>query len=219
MPDAGRLTHKTVPEILDYASSSNVLKSSIGVASINALSSLLFDQGIEQDYDIHSDHDGFDFLDIGPNDSICLVGAFAPYIRRLKTRGNRFAVIERTPDTLKAEEGPYYRSADQAPLLLKGADVTIITGAAIVNHTLDGLLKHKPPQGQVAVIGPTVSMVPDVFFREGVDIMGGIQITDPDLMLRIIEEGGSGYHLYNSCARRVTFVKRRGLGRLSLSSF
>ncbi len=210
MPDAGRLTHKSIEEILDYALSGNVLKSAIGVASINALSSFLFDQGIKQDYDIHYDRDGLDLLKIGPDDIVCLVGAFTPYIRKFKTTGNPFTIIEKNPDTLKADEKEHYRSPGQAPDILKDADVIIVTGAAIVNRTFDGLLKQTEPGGQVAVIGPTVSMVPDIYFRKGVNLMGGVHITNPDVMLRIIEEGGSGYHLYNTCARRVTFVRREG---------
>jgi uncharacterized protein (DUF4213/DUF364 family) len=191
MPDAGRLTHKNIEEILDYALSANVLKSAIGVASINALSSFLFDQGIKQDYDIHYDRDGLDLLKIGPDDIVCLVGAFTPYIRKFKTTGNPFTIIEKNPDILKADEKEYYRSPGQAPDILK-------------------LLKQTEPRGQVAVIGPTVSMIPDIYFRKGVNLMGGVHITNPDVMLRVIEEGGSGYHLYNTCARRVTFVRREG---------
>lgn len=81
-------------------------------------------------------------------------------------------------------------------------------GAAIVNHTLDGLLSETGHQSRVAVIGPTASMVPDVYFRGGVDLMAGIRVTNPDLMLRILEEGGSGYHLFNACSDRVTFVRK-----------
>jgi uncharacterized protein (DUF4213/DUF364 family) len=208
MPDAGRLTDKSIEEILDYPLSANVLKSAIGVALINALSSFLFDQGIKQGYDIHYDRDGLDFLEIAPDDTVCLVGAFTPYIRKFQTTGNPFTIIEKNPDTLKTDEREYYRPPAQAPDILKDADVIIITGAAIVNHTFDGLLKQTQPDSQVAVIGPTVSMIPDIYFREDVNLMAGVHITDPDVMLRVVEEGGSGYHLYNTCTRRVTFVKR-----------
>ncbi|GAG49248.1 unnamed protein product, partial [marine sediment metagenome] len=58
---------------------------------------------------------------------------------------------------------------------------------------------------------PTASMIPNVYFNRGVDLMAGVQITNSDQMLRILEEGGSGYHLYNTCAEKVTFVKTRPL--------
>ncbi len=210
MPDAGKLTQKSIEEILACAVSPNVLKSAIGVAMINALSHLLFEQGIEQDYEVHHGPDGLDFLDITPDDHICLVGAFTPYIRRFKGQGDRFVIMEKTPDALKPDEMKYYRPSAEASRILPDSDVVIITGAAIVNHTLDGLLRQTRQDARVAVIGPTSSMVPDAYFRGGVDLMAGIRVTDPDLMLRILEEGGSGYHLFNNCAERVAFVRGRG---------
>ncbi len=209
MPDAGKVTQKSIDEILAYAGSPNVLKSAIGVAMINALSHFIFEEGIEQDYDIHFGQDGLDFLDLAPDDRISLVGAFTPYIRRFKNQGIQFFIIEKTSDALKPDEMKYYRPSSEATKILPESDVVIITGAAIVNHTLDGLLKQTRSNARVAVIGPTSSMVPDVYFRGGVDLMAGIRVTNPDLMLRILEEGGSGYHLFNTCAERVTFVKNR----------
>lgn len=209
MPEAGKLTQKTVDEILAYAMSPNVLKSAIGVALLNALSDYLFEKDIGQDYDIHYGQDGLEFLKIGPDDSVCLVGAFTPYIRRFKNRESPFFILEKTPESLRPDEERYYRPPAEASKILPDSDVVIITGAAIVNHTLDSLLKLTRPDCRVAVIGPTASMVPDIYFREGVDLMGGIRLTDPDLMLHILEEGGSGYHLFNACAERVTFVKSK----------
>ncbi|NIS71644.1 MAG: Fis family transcriptional regulator [Proteobacteria bacterium] len=209
MPDAGKLTGKTVDEVLAYALSPNVLKSAIGVAMVNALSHHLFEEGTEQDYEVHFGPDGLDFLDVTPDDRISLVGAFTPYIRRFKNQGIQFFIIEKTSDALKPDEMKYYRPSSEAAKILPESDVVIITGAAIVNHTLDGLLKQTRSNARVAVIGPTSSMVPDVYFRGGVDLMAGIRVTNPDLMLRILEEGGSGYHLFNTCAERVTFVKNR----------
>ncbi len=210
MPDAGKLTQKSIEELLAYAMSSNVLKSAIGVATMNALSDYLFERGIGQDYDIHHGQDGLDFLEIAPGDCICLVGAFTPYVRRFKNQESRFFIIEKNPESLRPDERKYYRSPAEAPRILSDSDVVILTGATIVNHTLDGLLTQTRPDSRVAVIGPTSSMIPDVYFREGVDLMGGIHMTNPDMMLHILEEGGSGYHLFNACAERITFVKHQG---------
>jgi uncharacterized protein (DUF4213/DUF364 family) len=53
-------------------------------------------------------------------------------------------------------------------------------------------------------------MVPDVYFREGVDVMAGVRITDSELVLRILGEAGSGYHLSNACAEKVVFLNNDG---------
>lgn len=206
MPDAGKLTRKDIDECLAYAMSSNPIKSAIGVAVLNALSHYLFENALGNHYDILCGGDGLDSMEISPPETVCLVGAFTPYIRRFKTAGNQFFIIEKTPEALRPEEMKYYRPPSEAPHVLSESDVVIITGAAIVNHTIDELLNQTKPDSRIGIIGPTASMVPDVFFREGVNVMAGVRITDPDLMLRILGEGGSGYHLSHTCAQRVVFV-------------
>ena len=210
MPDAGKLTRKDIDELLAYAMSPNLIKSAIGVALLNALSHYLFEKGLEKHYDIHYGRDGLDSMEISPLETVCLVGAFTPYIRRFKTSGNQFFIIEKTPEALRPEEMKHYRPPSEAPQVLSECDVVIITGAAIVNHTVDELLHQTKPDSRVGIIGPTASMIPDGYFRKGVDIMGGVRITDSDLMLRIVGEGGSGYHLSNACGQRVVFVKNDG---------
>ena len=75
---------------------------------------------------------------------------------------------------------------------------------------IDELLKEAKPDSRIGIIGPTASMVPDIYFREGVDVMAGVRITDCDLMLRILAEGGSGYHLSKACAQKVVLVNNGG---------
>ncbi|UCD71944.1 MAG: DUF364 domain-containing protein [Syntrophobacterales bacterium] len=210
MPDAGNLTRKNIDELLGYAMSPNPIKSAIGVAVLNALSHYLLENGRPWHYDIHYGRDGIDLLKIRPHDTICLVGAFTPYIRRLKTSGNRLFIIEKTAEALRPEEMKYYRPPSQAAHVLAESDVVVITGSAIVNHTIDGLLDHTEADSRVGIIGPTASMIPDVYFREGVGVMAGVRITDPGLMLRILAEAGSGSHLSNACAQRIVFVNNDG---------
>ena len=210
MPDAGKLTRKDIDELIAYAMSPNPMKSAIGVALLNALSHYLFENAPAQHYDIHYGRDGLDYMEISPPDTVCLVGAFTPYIRRFKTSGNQFFIIEKTPEALRPAEMKYYRPPTEVPHVLSESDVVIITGAAIVNHTIDTLLNQTKAGSRVGIIGPTASMVPDVYFKKGVDIMAGVRITDPETMLRILGEGGSGYHLSNACAEKVVFVNNDG---------
>ena len=50
------------------------------------------------------------------------------------------------------------------------------------------------------MVGPTASMLPDAFFRRGVYAVGGVRVTDPDPLLDILAEGGSGYHFFGKYA-------------------
>jgi uncharacterized protein (DUF4213/DUF364 family) len=38
--------------------------------------------------------------------------------------------------------------------------------------------------------------------------MAGIAIQKPDTMIKILKQGGSGYHLMKECGEKIAFVKR-----------
>jgi uncharacterized protein (DUF4213/DUF364 family) len=103
----------------------------------------------------------------------------------------------------------YFVPAESMADVLPQADIAIVTGTAIVNHTIDSILSLIRDEAKVALIGPTASMIPDAFFKRGADVIGGIRIYEPDTMLRIIAEGGSGYHLFRTCATRITVIKNQ----------
>lgn len=103
---------------------------------------------------------------------------------------------------------PYYLPADRASDCVPDADLLVITGVTILNGTLPGLLQMAKPGAEILVTGPTASMLPDAFFRRGVTLLGGIQVTKPDELLDIISEGGSGYHFFGKYAERTVIRKK-----------
>jgi uncharacterized protein len=212
MPQAGKLEGKSVGEVINYALDANVLKSAIGVATLNAVSQAVLDSPRGRELSVIKDADGFDLLDIRPNDKVSLVGAFAPYIRRLKQMGNPFFIIERNPQTLRPDEMEYYRNATQLSETVSESDVLIVTGTAIVNHTIDSILSALHPGQRSAIIGPTASMVPDAFFQHGIDVLAGVRLTDADLMIKVLKQGGSAYHLLHQCSEKIAF---RRVGAMS----
>jgi uncharacterized protein len=205
MPQAGKLEGKSVSEIINYALDGNVLKSAIGVATLNAVSHAILDSPRGREMPVIRDADGFDLLDIKPKEKVSLVGAFAPYIRRLKQMGNPFFIIERNPRTLRADEMDYYRSENQLSQTVSESDVLIMTGTAIVNHTIDSILSALRAGQRSAIVGPTASMVPDAFFGRGVDVLAGIRLIDADLMIKVLKQGGSAYHLLHQCSEKIAF--------------
>lgn len=206
MPQAGRLGRRPLSEYIGFALEGNVLKSAIGVAALNALSQALWDSGLGGDYPVVKGEDGFDLLDIRPGETVVLVGAFGPYIRRLKMMGNPFRVIEKNSETLRPEEMRYFRPAEQMASALAEADAVIVTGTAIVNHTIDAILAHARGK-RTALIGPTASMLPGAFFARGVHLMAGVRILEPERMIEILKQGGSGYHLLRECAEKMNWIK------------
>ena len=206
MPQAGTLEGMPVSEILNYALDRNVLKSAIGVATINALTQLIIDSEKEGDYQVVNHEDGFDLLKIEPHETVSLIGAFGPYIRKLKTMGNPFFIIEKNPQALKPDEIKYFKPATEMRSAVEKSNVLVITGTAIVNHTIDSILSLINNSKRTAMIGPTASMIPDAFFKRGVNIMAGVRITNSDEMIKILKQGGSAYHLLKECSEKIAFV-------------
>ncbi len=208
MPHAGMLRQEKVSDLIQWALDSNVLKAAVGVATLNALSRCLWEKKGFPGCKVIDGKDAFDLLDFTGAKRVALVGAFGPYIRRLEGMGLDLTVVEKNPQALRDEAAKYFCPADEAQKILPHADVVILTGSTIVNHTIDGLLSLVRRDCRVAVVGPTASMMPQPFFKRGVSLMGGMSITDPDNMLRILTEGGSGYHIDGKYGEKVAFFPR-----------
>ncbi len=207
MPRAGDLEGKPLSEIVRYSLDKNVLKSALGVAALNAISQWMIGTEGEKRYRIIKDKDGFDLLEIQTGETVSLIGAFGPYIRRLKTMGNPFFIIEKNPQTLRPDEMKYFKPEAEMASALEKSEVVVITGTAIVNHTIDHILPYINDKQRAAIIGPTASMIPDAFFKKGVDMMAGVQILNPDLMIKILKQGGSAYHLLKGCSEKIAFIR------------
>jgi uncharacterized protein (DUF4213/DUF364 family) len=207
MPQAGKLGGSHVSEILKYALDPNVLKSAIGVATLNALTQWIIESEGKSKYQVIQDKDGFDLLEIQPGETVTLIGAFGPYIRRLKRMKNPFLVVERNAQTIRPDEMNYFKPESEMASAIKESDAVIITGTAIVNHSIDSILPLLTRGKRAAIIGPTASIIPDAFFKRGVTVMAGVRILNPDLMIKILKQGGSAYHLLKECSGKIAFVK------------
>ena len=208
MPLSGRLSGKPVSDYLEYVVSDNPLKKALGIAALNALSSILFERG---DYDIRF-ADAFDETEPADYDRVTVVGALVPIIKKLIAAGSDFSILELDPKTLKEHEMKYFVPADKAGTVIPYSDLLVITGVTILNDTLPQLLEMAKPGTEITVTGPTAGMIPDVLFDMGVTMAGGILVTDADRLLDIISEGGSGYHFFGRYAERI-IIKNKVISR------
>jgi uncharacterized protein (DUF4213/DUF364 family) len=104
----------------------------------------------------------------------------------------------------------FFKPESEMVSTLQESHVVIMTGTAIVNHTIDAILSRLSGKQRSAIIGPTASMLPDAFFRRGINIMAGISIFDPDRMIQILKQGGSGYHLLKECSEKIALTSVSG---------
>lgn len=210
MPLSGRLRGRTARACLEDIFCDNILRRTLGIAALNALSMAVWEKSPPQDYEILTGADAFDELDVIRYPQTVVVGALAPMLKKLIAAGADFHVMEQDPRTLKEREMPYYLPPERAAECVPDADLLVITGVTILNNTLPGLLELAKPGAEILVTGPTASMLPDAFFARGVTMLGGIQVTKPDELLDIISEGGSGYHFFGKSAER-TVIRRKAV--------
>lgn len=212
MPLSGRLRGRPVREYLEDLFCENILRRTLGIAVLNALSLAAWEKAGPgdslQDYEILTG-DAFDELEVARYPKTVVVGALVPMLKKLLAAGADFRVLEQDPRTLKEREMPYYVPAEQAESCVPEADLLVITGVTILNDTLAGLLAMAKPGVEILVTGPTASMLPDAFFARGVTMLGGIQVTKADELLDLISEGGSGYHFFGKYAQRTVLQRKK----------
>jgi len=204
-PPAGRMAGQAAWLLADYALSPVPLRRAVGVATLNALSTLAMTRCDLPQGHAHLGMDALSAADIQPEDRVVMVGAFIPFIKRLKGKVAALWVVDKHPQSLKAEERQLWRSPQHATEVLAQASVVIISGSALVEGGLDALLGAAQQARQVVLAGPTASPWPPTFFARGVSVLGGIRVLDGEKLLQVVSEGGSGY-FFEDFAEKVCFV-------------
>lgn len=205
--DPFKINGMRIADVLTGLTSIEPIKVSVAIASLNALSAYCWDQGLAGNYHIQLDADAIDAVRMSDESAIAVIGAFVPILRKLKGRAGKWWVIEQDPNTLKSDELKHFIADDQSEETIAAADVLIVTGVTLVNHTFEEILKVARPDAEIAVIGPTASMLPDVLFEHGVRVMGGVWVKKPDELLDVLAAGGSGYHFFDNLAPHIVIEK------------
>lgn len=210
MPLSGKLRGRSVITYLEDIFSDNILKKTLGIAVLNALSASCWRECPPTEYEIVTGVDAFNEIEIPSfGKRTVVVGALAPILKKLRAAEANFTVLEMDARTLKPYELQHYAPATDAEKYIPCADLLVITGTTLLNNTLPSLLAMAKPGAEILITGPTASTLPNAFFRQGVTIMGGVIVTKPDEALDIISEGGSGYHFFGKSVERL--IIRRSL--------
>lgn len=205
--DPVKISGMKAADVLAALSSDEPIKTAIAIATLNAFSAICWERGLTDNYRIQVNIDAVDAVQMPAESSVAVIGAFVPILRKLKTRGGRWWVIEQDPQTLKGEEMDHFIPADRSDETVAAADVLIITGVTLVNHTLEPILKAARTDAEIAVIGPTASMLPEALFARGARVVGGVWVKNPDKLLDVLAAGGSGYHFFDKLAPRMVIEK------------
>ena len=196
VPEAGDLTLYTGRELIKLAlAEDKPVLASIGVAALNAL---LPDPPPER---VGEEQVESLLARYGANRTVALIGHF-PFVPRLRDQVGELQVLE-----LRPRQGDL--PADMASEVLPKADVVAITSMALINRTLEPLLKLCAPEALVVMLGPSTPISP-VLFKYGIDILAGSKVIDIEGVLRAVCQGGNFRQVHRAGVTLVT-QKREGL--------
>ncbi|KXA90081.1 hypothetical protein AKJ62_01075 [candidate division MSBL1 archaeon SCGC-AAA259D14] len=174
-------------DLAKLAVSSRAVDSSLGIASINAA----LNSGIEGE-----EGPLLDFLEIRDGDKVGMVGNFKPVVEKIDKDIELF-VFERNSQ----DEEIYPDWAVEQ--ILPQVDVSIITGTSVVNKTIDHLIELSSNAREIAILGPTTPLAPEVFRMRGVSLLGGMVVEDSEKAMKIISQGG-GTRKLGKVSRKVS---------------
>jgi uncharacterized protein (DUF4213/DUF364 family) len=193
-PPAGRLIGVKAWDAAEYALSPSALRRAVGIAALNALSAAAIERHGLPKGTLREKLDALDAAAIAPDDEVVMVGAFVPFIKRLKGRVAGLRVIDKHRDALKPEEQALWTPPQRASEALKNASVVILSGSALVEGGVEELLSASESARVRVMAGPTTPLLwPRPFFECGIVILGGIRALNGRDLLTIVGQGGSGY--------------------------
>ena len=190
----------------------------IRLATLNALSVPFF-EGNRYHLDTSGDLSGVPSLFHGRR--VCMVGAIIPLLKRLKELETaETMIIDRKKETQDEAEAGYgeFVSPEHTTHALARCETAVFTGAAIANGTIGQLIDMVPGNVAIAVVGPTAGFIPEPLFRRNVALVGTVMVTDIDLALEILAEGGGAYRLFDGCVRKINLLNVPRLRQLGLDS-
>ncbi len=187
--EAGTLLGRKASELISWMKRPDETACAVGLVAVNALVDI--PPGA-------AESDILDFLQVGSEDTVGMVGYFGPLVGPIKKRARALHIFERKP---VPELGVWPDSA--AGSLLPKCQIVILSGTALLNHTIDELLDCGKTAREVAILGPSTPFLPGPFKKRGVTILSGIQVIDGPQVLRVVSEAG-GTRSFGKAIRKLT---------------
>jgi len=171
----GALMDKSAGRLAELSLSENLLEATIGMASLNSL--IEIDESrcsVQNAYDIMAPHSA------GRN--VVMVGHF-PFAEKLASVAGNLVIVQKP----KGERPTLDEKEKRA---LEEADVAVITGTSLINHSLGEILEHTGERAVKIMVGPTTPLSP-VLFDYGFSYLCGVKVVDETALIRTISEGAT----------------------------
>ncbi len=192
LENAGNYIGKDLIEIANmFMDHNNPLRASLGLAAINSVSPRE-DSGF-------SSGDILDVLEIKKGDWVGMIGHFAPLVHQIHKKTPHLFVIEDKPEYRKNGQ---YRIFDE---ILSNCDIMIITATTLINKTFEDIISKTKKARKRAILGPSAPLFRDFYKDLGIDIVSGMIVEDPDMVMNIVSQGG-GTKFFKKYSRKVNLT-------------
>jgi len=205
MESAGNLTNKALFELMEWSIESPNIRKIVGLAVLNAVS-----QHILKIKDSYKELKGdlLSQLHIDKNTKVTVIGLMKPLVRKLSKITKIITLVEDSiPITTEFNEFKFRNNIEQLNDDNFSPDILFCTGTSLINDTMERILElFRNKARKIILIGPSASMIPDVLFENGVDIVGGMEIVDSEATIRVLQEGG-GTKLFKQYGKKYNLIK------------
>ena len=203
---AGSLTNKSFKELMNWSYQPPSIEKIIGIATLNAASQHVL--AVKNPYK-EIKEDLLDFLKIKKETRITFIGFMKPMVRNILNRTKFIKIIDNNPVIKRIyHDIPILNDIDDLKESDLATDILFCTGTSLINNTLERILSVFRKQAKcIVLIGPTISFLPDILFDKGVDIVGGMSITNSESTIKVLQEGG-GTKFFKKYGRKYNFVKQ-----------
>ncbi len=192
----GFLSEKTLFELIGYCTSSHAILRSIGVAALNT-----FCQG-HIDFSDASCQNIIEILKPTPDMMVGMVGNIHPISRYLAKNGISMKILDKLMPPTNIDSITQVKEVSD----LEVVDTILISGSALVFENFDEIIRLLPQiSGERILLGPSAQILPKLAFDLGFSAVGSSRITNSNLAMRIIQEGG-GYKFFKAYTEQYIFL-------------
>jgi len=171
--------------------SGDPLLRSVAYATLNAVFNFNSDRFVRGDVMEH--------LQVNESDIVGMVGEIEPLANAWKDKVWDLLIFDR--NRRRDNIFPDWAIVD----LLPKCTVVVITGSAIVNGTIDWVLKYVRTN-RTAIVGPSTPLIEGVF---PVEILAGVYIKDPEILFDLVSKGaGTKKIIRSGAAEKVNIIQK-----------
>ncbi len=190
--EAGTIRGARVRDISTWIDSSNILKISVFMATLNSMI---------PPPERFTEADITELPEVREATSIAMIGFFEPVVRKLRKMNKRVSIFEK-----REIPGENVFRDWEIPYRINHHQVAIISSTTIINKTLPVILEFIDPKITTILLGPSTPLLPDLFSRYKVDYLAGTLITNREKVKQIIMEGAGSRVFGENVKRIITLV-------------